>query len=270
MPKRVASPAAPVTSVRMDETRAATAATLPAARRRSPWLVPGSLLLLLALLTVNVLVRGPLVAVDERIRDAVQAQANSATWHWLGHGRYSPAQLLVELGDNQVALPVLAVCALVAAAWHRSSRPLIAAVSGVVLLLGIVIPAKILIGRAGPGLPPVPHGSMGVFPSGHTTTSSMCLGLAALVLADELPGTARRAVTAAMATACFLVGAALIWCDYHWFTDVLAGWALAALIVMAALRVTGLGGNSHGPGAAVGRGAAFVSSEQKAGSRPDD
>jgi membrane-associated phospholipid phosphatase len=34
-----------------------------------------------------------------------------------------------------------------------------------------------------------------------------------------------------------LVGAALIWCDYHWTTDVLAGWALSALIVWLALRV---------------------------------
>jgi membrane-associated phospholipid phosphatase len=266
----VASPAAPVTSVRMDETCAATAATLPAARRRAAWLVPGGLLLLLALLTANVLVHGPLVAVDERIRDAMQAQANSATWHWLGHGRYSPAQLLVDLGNNQVALPVLAVCALVAAAWHRSPRPLIAAVTGVVLLLGIVVPAKILITRAGPGLPPVPHGSMGVFPSGHTSTSSVCLGLAALLLAGGLPGTARRAVTATMATLCFLVGTALIWCDYHWFTDVLAGWALSALIVMTALRITGLSGNSHGPVAAAGRGTVSVSSQQTAGSRPDD
>ena len=34
-----------------------------------------------------------------------------------------------------------------------------------------------------------------------------------------------------------LVGAALVWCDYHWASDVLAGWALSALIVWLALRV---------------------------------
>jgi membrane-associated phospholipid phosphatase len=238
----------------MNESRAATAARLPAVWRRSPWLVPGALLLLLAVLTINVLEDGPLVAVDWRIRDAVQPLAHSATWQWVGVGRHAPAQLIVELGNNQVALPVLAVCALIAAVWHRSLRPLIAAVIGVVLLLGIVVPAKIVTARAGPGLPPVPHGAMGVFPSGHTATSSVCLGLGALLIARGLPDHARRAVLRVMAVLCFLVGVGLVWCDYHWFTDVVAGWALSALIVMAALRITGLGGNSDGRHAAVGGG----------------
>lgn len=262
--------ASPVTSVQMDESRAARAATVPAARRRSPWLVPGGLLLLLALLTINVLTKGPLVAVDQRIRDAVQAQAQSATWHWLDDGRHSLAKLLTDLGDNQVALPVLALCAIIAAAWHRSFRPLLAAVIGVGLLLGTVVPAKILIARAGPGLPPVPHGAMGVFPSGHTATSSVCLGLAALLVARGMPDLARRAVVAATAALCSLVGIALIWCDYHWFTDVVAGWALSALIVMAALRITGLSGNSSGPDTAVRGGPVSVSSEQTAGSTRND
>jgi membrane-associated phospholipid phosphatase len=253
----------------MNESRLAPAAALPAARRRAPWLVPAGLLLILALLTVNVLINGPLVAVDKRIRDAVQAQAHSATWHWVGDGWYSPARLLVELGNNQVALPVLGLCALIAAAGHRSMRPLIAAVIAVVLLLGTVIPAKILIGRPGPGLPPVAHGAMGVFPSGHASTSTVCLGLAALLAATGLPALARRAVLVAAAALCFLVGAALIWCDYHWFTDVVAGWALSALIIMAALRLTSLSGNSRRPDAAVAPGAISVD-EQTAGSRPDD
>ena len=156
--------------------------------------MPGGLLLLLALLTVNVLTKGPLVAVDQRIRDAVQAQAHSARWHWLDGGRHALAELLVDLGDNQVALPCARLCALIVAIRHRSCRPLLAAVIGVGLLLGTVIPAKILIARAGPGLPPVAPGAMGVFPSGHTATSSVCLGLAALLLArgPAGPGPAGR------------------------------------------------------------------------------
>jgi membrane-associated phospholipid phosphatase len=243
----------------MDETRAATAATFRAARRRSPWLVPAGLMLFLALLTFDVLTGGPLIGVDERIRRVVQAEAQSATWRWVGSGGHAPALLLVQLGNNQVALPLLALGALIVAIRYRSVRPLIAAVIGATLLLGTVIPAKILIARAGPGLPPVAPGSMGVFPSGHTATSSVCLGLAVVLLARDLPGPARRAAMAGMAALCFLVGAALIWCDYHWFTDVVAGWALAALIVMAALRATGLSGNSGAPASAVRGGAATVS-----------
>jgi membrane-associated phospholipid phosphatase len=258
-----------LTSVRMNTSRTETAAPLPAARRHPPWLLPVGLLLILALLTVNVLANGPLIAVDRAIRGAVQAQADSATWRWIGDRWYSPARLLAGLGNNQAAVPVLAVCAAVAARWRRSLRPLIAAAIGVVLLLGTVIPAKILIARAGPGLPPVRPGAMGVFPSGHACTSSVCLGLGAVLVAACLPALARHAVLLATAALCILVGAALIWCDFHWFTDVIAGWALSGLIIMAALRLARLSGNSGGVAAAIAPGAVSVG-EQTAGSRPDD
>jgi membrane-associated phospholipid phosphatase len=237
----------------MDETHAAPAAT-SRGQRRSPWLLPGVLALILAFLTASVLAHSPVLDVDRWIRSAVQAQANSARFRWLEGYRYAPVYLLVDLGNNQVAVPVLGI-------RDRSARPLLAAVVGVVLLLGTVIPAKILIGRAGPGLPPVAHGALGVFPSGHSATSSVCLGLAAVLLARGLPAWARRTVLAIMATVCFLVGAALIWGDYHWFTDVVAGWALAALIVMAALRATGLRRNARGPADTVRGGAAAASTD---------
>jgi membrane-associated phospholipid phosphatase len=251
----------------MDDSSAATAAPPRTAWHRRPaWLVPGGLVLILVVLTVNVLADGPLMAVDRRIRAVVQAQAHSAAWRWVGDGWHAPAQLLAELGNNQVAVPLLALSALIVAARHRSLRPLLAAAVGVVLLLVTVIPAKILIARPGPGQPPVAPGHLGVFPSGHTTTAGVCLALAVLLLAPDLPAGVRRAAVAAMAALCFLVGLGLIWCDYHWFTDVVAGWALAALIVMAVFRLTrpGLarrGGNS-GSGSAVGAGVTIVNQEQ--------
>ncbi|HUA31849.1 MAG TPA: phosphatase PAP2 family protein [Streptosporangiaceae bacterium] len=239
----------------MNEPEAVTLAPASAARVRPPWLVPGGLLLILVFLTANVLAAGPVIAADRRIRAAVLAQANAPGWRWIGHGGHAPAQLLTGLGNNQVAVPILVLCALLVAARHRSLRPLLAAAAGVILLLGIVTPAKILTDRAGPGLPPVPFGHLGVFPSGHTTTSGVCLALATLLLAADLPARARRAVIAVTVALCFLVGVALIWCDYHWFSDVAAGWALTPLIVMASLRLAGLSvrsGNSR-PQRAVGR-----------------
>ncbi len=240
----------------MDETYAAPAATSRVGRRRPPWLLPGVLAAILVFLTACVLAHSPVLDVDRWIRSAVEAQAHSARWRWVGYGGHAPAVLLTELGNNQVAFPVLILAALVVAIRHRSVRPLLAAAIGLVLLLGTVVPAKILIARAGPGLPPVAHGAMGVFPSGHTATSSVCLGLAVLLLARDLRGRARQAALAGMAVVCFLVGAALVWCDYHWFTDVAAGWALAALIVMAALRATGLSRDPGSPADRVRGGAA--------------
>ena len=247
--------------MRMAEDRAATAVAPSTAFRRPPWLVPGGLLLILAVLTVNVLADGPLIGLDRRVRAAVQAQAHSAAWRWVGDSWHAPARLLVELGNNQVALPVLALSALIVAVRHRSLRPLLAAATGVALLLVTVIPAKILTGRAGPGQPAVAPWHLGVFPSGHATTAGVCLALAVLLLAPDLPARIRRAGIAVMAALCFLVGAALVWCDFHWFTDVVAGWALTALIVLAALRLTRPGpvmrrGNSgSGSGAVAGEAA---------------
>jgi undecaprenyl-diphosphatase len=106
---------------------------------------------------------------------------------------------------------------------------------------------------------------MGVFPSGHTTTAGVCLALAVLLLAPDLPARARRAAVAVMAALCFLVGAALVWCDFHWFTDVVAGWALTALIVMAVVRLARPG--SAGRNGNSGAGSDAVAGEVTAGTR---
>ena len=206
-------------------------------------------MLVLVLLTVNVLAGGPLVGADQRIRAAVQARATAPAWRWLADSWHAPAQLLVDLGNYQVAVPVLAACALIAAARRRTLRPLLAAFAGVVVLLVTVTAAKIAIGRTGPGLTTLGSGGLGVFPSGHTTTATVCLGLAVLLLIPSAPAPSShtahpsrpaRAAVAAVAVICVLVGAALVWCDYHWFTDVLAGWALAVLIIQAALLLSRL------------------------------
>ena len=130
---------------------------------------------------------------------------------------------------------------------------LLSAAVAVVLLLVTVIPAKILIARSGPGLGPVAAGHLGVFPSGHASTSSVCYGLAVLLLATVLPARIAVAAVAAVAGVCFLVGVALVWCDYHWCTDVVAGWALAGIIIQVAMRLAqppgpgpGRSRNDHG------------------------
>jgi membrane-associated phospholipid phosphatase len=215
----------------------------PAAPRRSPprlrpWLVTGGLLLVLAILTGNVLAHGPLVSLDQHIRDAVQARATAPAWRWLGASPHSPAQLITDLGRNYVAVPVLALTAVLLAIRRHTVRPVAAAAIGVALVLATVIPAKILIGRVGPGLTTVGAGGLGVFPSGHATTACVCFSLAVLLLVTGQPARLRRLATAGLAGLWLLAGAALVWCDYHWFTDVAAGWALSALIIELVLWVT--------------------------------
>ena len=194
-------------------------------------LITWGLLLILAVLTVNVLVHGPLTGLDERIRAAVLARADSPAWRWLSDTPHRPAQLLTDLGMTTVAIPVLAAVALALAIRRHTVRPVLIALTGVVLLLGTVIPAKILIARPGPGLPAVSPGALGVFPSGHTSTACVCFSLAVLMLVAGQPARSRYPALAGLGLLWLGVGAALVWCDWHWFTDVVAGWALSGLLL---------------------------------------
>jgi membrane-associated phospholipid phosphatase len=209
----------------------------PSYRSRHPWPLPAGLLVLLAVLTIGVKAGGPLISLDRHIRAGVLARAATPGWHWLIEYRLSPARLLVNLGDTRIAVPVLLLVAIALSVRRRSPRPLAAAGVAVTLLLATVIPAKIIIARPSPGLGPVAPGGWGAFPSGHTTTGSVCYVLAALLIAGGA-GRGRRAARAAAMALSFLIGIALVWRDFHWFTDVMAGWALATLIVLAALRLT--------------------------------
>lgn len=194
-------------------------------------LITGGLLLLLGLLTVGVLVHGPLTSLDERIRAAVLARAASPGWRWLGDTPRRPAPLLTDLGMTAVAVPVLAAVALALAIQRHTFRPVLIALTGVVLLFATVIPAKIIIGRPGPGLPAVMTGQLGAFPSGHTSTACACFSLAVVMLVAGQPPRIRYLALAGLAVLWLAVGAALVWRDYHWFTDVVAGWVLSGLLI---------------------------------------
>ena len=229
-----------------DQVSAEVAGEAPAPPRRpATWpysrLISGALLLILVVLTVDVLVHGPLTALDERIRAGVLARADSPAWRWLSDTPHSLAPLLTDLGMNTVAVPVLAAVAVALAVRRRTLRPVLIAATGVVLLLGAVLPAKVIIGRPGPGLPAVLPGQLGVFPSGHTSTACICFSLAVLMLVAGQPARTRYLALAGLAVLWLGVGVALVWCDYHWFTDVVAGWALSALVIQLTFWVNRAG-----------------------------
>ncbi|MGI8450831.1 MAG: phosphatase PAP2 family protein [Streptosporangiaceae bacterium] len=235
-----------------DQLSADEAGDAPAAPRRQPvprysWLIPAGLLLILAILTINVLVHGPLVTLDERIRGAVLPRADSPAWRWLSDTPHRPAQLLTDLGMTTVAVPVLAAVALALAIRRHTLRPVLIALTGVVLLLGTVIPAKILIARPGPGLPAVSPGALGVFPSGHTSTACVCFSLAVLMLVTGQPARVRYLALTGLGLLWLGVGAALVWCDWHWFTDVAAGWVLSALVIQLTFWLNRPRGSSAAP-----------------------
>jgi len=99
-----------------------------------------------------------------------------------------------------------------------------------------VVPAKAWFARPGPyGLPLTPE-QWGWYPSGHTATSAIAYGTAALLLVHALGPATGRPVAAVTALLCLGVGTGLVWSDYHWLLDVLASWCLAGLVLWALAR----------------------------------
>jgi undecaprenyl-diphosphatase len=199
-------------------------------------------LFLLAVLTWQVASRGPLVRPDRGLLHAVLRTASH-------HGDLStPAHYVCKLGNIQIAVPFL-VAAVAAAAWlGRRARlprwwlpPLTGAV--VMALLPLVVTVmKTAVHRPPPGQTRADPSGYGYFPSGHTATSSVAYGAAMLLVLPWLRRTVlRRVLAAGTVMLAAAVGAALVWCDYHWPLDVLGSWCLTAVLlpwVAAANMVT--------------------------------
>jgi undecaprenyl-diphosphatase len=66
------------------------------------------------------------------------------------------------------------------------------------------------------------------FPSGHTLNSAVFLGAACLLLWPLVGPRARVALALGALLCALAVGLSRIYLGYHWTTDVLAGWAVAA------------------------------------------
>ncbi|MFI6856291.1 phosphatase PAP2 family protein [Streptomyces sp. NPDC050416] len=176
--------------------------------------------LLFALITWQVVADGPLVRLDERV----------------SRGLLHPdglSEFLSDLGNVQVALPVLAVVlgylALRTRGTDRWWLPVTAAVLPMALVLALIVPLKELTDR--PGTPAVPPGT-GYYPSGHTATAAIAYGSATLLLLPRLrtPLARRTLVTACLALV-LGVSFGLVRHGYHWPLDVVASWCLCAVLL---------------------------------------
>ncbi|MFE1204889.1 phosphatase PAP2 family protein [Streptomyces sp. NPDC058762] len=196
------------------------------ARSRALPALVGLPVLLFALITWQVVADGPLVGVDERLSGAL-----------VHPDRIS--ELLSDLGNVQVAVPVLVV-ALVYAAWHgRASGvdrwwvPPLAGVVAMALVPALVAPLKEWTDR--PGTPAVPP-AVGYYPSGHTATAVVAYGTAALLLFPLLRSSAvRRTLVVLCAVLVLGTSYGLVRRGYHWPLDVVASWCLG-VVLLAGVR----------------------------------
>ncbi|MFG2327087.1 phosphatase PAP2 family protein [Streptomyces sp. NPDC048568] len=195
-------------------------------------LLLGLPVLLFALITWQVVADGPLVGVDERLSRAL-----------VRPDRLS--ELLADLGNVQVAVPVLAV-ALAYVAWHGRGRgadrwwlPPLAGALVMALVPALVAPLKAWTDRVGtPAVPP----AVGYYPSGHTATALVAYGAATLLLFGAVRSPAVRRVLVVLC-ALLVLGASygLVRRGYHWPLDVVASWCLGAVLLAGVWRVAGVG-----------------------------
>ncbi|MFF6954013.1 phosphatase PAP2 family protein [Streptomyces iakyrus] len=222
---------------------------MPISANQERTTLPGSVALLLALpallfalITWQVVADGPLVRLDERLSRVL-----------VNPDRCS--ELLADLGNVPVAVPVLAVALGYAAVRHRRAGvdrwwlPVAAGALLMALVPALVVPLKELTDR--PGTPVVPPGT-GYYPSGHTATAVVAYGCATLLLLPWLRTALARRTLVTLCVA-LILGASygLVRRGYHWPLDVVGSWCLCSVLLTSlwlSVRAVTPPGRSQPPG----------------------
>ncbi|WP_395296140.1 phosphatase PAP2 family protein [Kitasatospora hibisci] len=200
--------------------------------------LPALLVVVLVAVSWQVAVDGPLLGLDRWARHAVRESRHELHSTLLNH----LGKALSDLGGSVPAIPVLlAGGALAGWRTHRTGAPRrwlppLVAVSTTGSIPLLVVPAKAWFGRPGPFGVPLAPDQWGWYPSGHTTTATFSYGVAALLVARTVGAAGRRRLCGAAALLSVGVGLGLVWSDYHWLLDVVAGWCLAGPALWALAR----------------------------------
>jgi undecaprenyl-diphosphatase len=162
---------------------------------------------------------------DQSLTDWAAARRKSPLW--------DPAKTVFDVATPEVALPITLALGMLAA-WRRR-RWWIAgeAAIRVGLVVASVLLLKPLLAVPGPTRNALgDHG--GAFPSGHTTSTLVCVALLLAWLGRPRQLIGRVAVNAVLVA---VVGASVIYLHYHYFSDVVGGVVLG--LVIATLPLPG-------------------------------
>jgi membrane-associated phospholipid phosphatase len=156
---------------------------------------------------------------DQAVDDWATRQRGTRIW--------SASKVVVDFATPEVALPIVLALGLLVA-WRRHSWRIAGeAAFRVSLVVASVLLLKPLLAIPGPTRNPLgDHG--GAFPSGHTTSSVVCMALVLAWLHWPRRAFGRLAVSAVVVG---MVGLAVICARYHFVSDVVGGVLLGLLVV---------------------------------------
>jgi undecaprenyl-diphosphatase len=165
------------------------------------------------------------------VTDGLDANVRTAVNGWASPGLTSFFENLTHLGSTAIvySLTVVAVLAL----WLLGRRPAALHLAGVMAAAAIVNNAvKMSIGRARPGAFFGDLPASYSFASGHALFAGCLYGVLGGMLAAAAPrGWQRAAIIACSLALIGAVGLSRVYLGVHYPTDVIAGFALAALII---------------------------------------
>ncbi|WP_166346882.1 phosphatase PAP2 family protein [Phytoactinopolyspora limicola] len=191
---------------------------------------------LLAFLTWQVVVRGPLIAWDWPLHVYVDARQPSGFPREVLNG-------IASLGGQRLyTLPIVVSVGAWVAWKQRNIRPLIAIGAGLATVFFIGYWIKFSLARTAPhtGVD-ILHGEGQAFPSGHTANATLTWILIVVVLFGAQgwkPDQRRLRFWGTVAlTVVFVSGMLMTLLDYHWFSDIPGGWLLGGLALAVSLAV---------------------------------
>ena len=197
---------------------------------RQDLLVLAVSVVVLVLLTADVVAGGLLTYVDEAISGALPSSDDAPAWTGV-----------VGLAGN-VGVGATVVVLLAIVTMHARMRwwPGVMAFTQLAVTGVVVGGLKYAVGRDGPSQDAAPDGYPGFFPSGHTATAVVSVGIVVFLLSTwrSPVATARRRGLVAGGVAGVVVGASTVIGGYHWMTDSLAGLAVAAPVLVVGFGMT--------------------------------